>query len=201
MKENWPLLIWWALISLAGNLPTVASWMMPALTSSEWAAWVQAVGSVAAILASVLVAVLLPAHQEAETQKARQARLLLAILHSARELSGFAAAAQQILQSGKVNNGTYQHLAASVRATEYDLKAINTVEIPGTARIYLIAARAKTNLILMLLDHAHASLGAGTAVDPDYFDEVLEATIEDERKIRAYIASRPIGQTPLPGYH
>lgn len=201
MKENWPFLVWLSLVACLANIPIVSQWAGPKLSAAEWAAWVQAIGSIVAILASVSVAVLLPAHQEAENQKARQARLILAILNGAGELSAFSSAVRKLRASSRIYNMSYAHVAASVRATVDDLKSISAVEIPSSARIHLISARANANILLMLLDYAHSEMGNGRSVSVDFFDKISEATTKDERKIRAYIAAGPIGQTPLPGYH
>ena len=201
MKENWPLLVWWALITLIGGTPHIASATLPTLSASEWAAWVQAIGSVAAIIVSAYLAIEIPARHEAQQQMARQARILLSIPNHAGELTGYAAAAQKILKNGRVNGGTFPHIAASIRASESDLNSLSVLDIPSSARLLLIATRANANIMLMLLDHAHSEMSLKRRVAPDYFDQVAKATIVDERRIRDYIAARPIGRTPLPGYH
>ena len=101
----------------------------------------------------------------------------------------------------KLNNGTFSHVAASVRASASDLNALSTIDIPSSARLLLIAARANSNIILTMLDYAHAELGDGRHLSADFFNDIAAATIKDERKIRDYIAARPIGQTPLSGHH
>ena len=201
MKQNWPILAWAGLVAFISHIPVVAGRVWPTLTSVEWAAWVQAIGSVAAIGAAVGVAVWVPVWQEERNQKAKQARIILAVLNTSIELCGFVAALQHILKSGKVNNGTYMHIAESVRAANLDLHSVNSTDIPSSARVHLIAVRATTNILLMLLDEAHSQLGLGKSVPVTYFDQVANSTRRDEDKIRQYITASAVGYTPLPGYH
>lgn len=201
MKQNWPLIVWLGLMALIGHMRILATWTWPSLSSDEWAAWVQALGSIGAILASVWIALWLPSHQEDKRRKERQALAMLAVINSADELAQYLATAKQLAVERRINNGTFPLMAAGVRSTDQDLQGIGSLDLPSSGRIHLIAARATAQVTLMLMDHAHSELGEHRQVPSTFFDDALDVAEGRKADALKYIAKHPIGKTPVSGYH
>lgn len=203
MTRIWPLYAYVSLVALIAALPSIATsdFRLPSLESEEWSAWVQAVGSVLAILVSTGLAIMVPAHQDKTRRQESQALAMLAIVNASQEMTGYLSAAAMLVENNSINNGTYPMIAAAVRSTDSDVQSLRSTEIPSSARVHLIALRTNIFTTLMLLDNARDALGKGGKVSKDYFREAGKLASDRQRALLAYLTANPVGKTPLPGYH
>jgi hypothetical protein len=178
-----------------GSWPVAPNW-----STSEWAAVVQAVGSVLAILASGWLAIWAPQFAEEQRFKASQARRVLALLSISEEIAAIANGADHLVKSKAYHSNSSDHIRIQLASLRNELDNVAGVEFPPSLRIHIIRAKAAADVLDRVLSVAEAAVAGGAKLPENHFELAVQNAKRVGPRLKADLEAHPVGRTKMKGF-